>query len=144
MCERSLAVIQNTPPMSYEIWVTILLAIVTALLAMLGLGIGILALWGYRGMREAISETVSKAVPDRVEALMAEYREALDKMKKETELTAQLQAQLVPQSESKILVNASKPEVQEEVGTIPSYPGDDAGQREVGGHGSDEPTGKGE
>lgn len=122
--------------------VTVVLAALGLFLAGLGLGIGALALWGYKGMKEAIAETVQREVPAVASAVVAEYREVLDKLKKEMELTNKLQAQLKPPLESISIEMSSKSGVQGiqktsvESDGIRKYPGE-----EVSNAGNESSTG---
>jgi Zn-dependent protease with chaperone function len=65
--------------MSYETWVSILLAalavllaLVTLIVALAGIGIAIVGIWGFRGLRKLAQQRVDEAV----EQMMAKYPDA--------------------------------------------------------------------
>jgi hypothetical protein len=124
--------------MSYEGFVTILLTAIAVMLAILALGIGILAIWGYVGLRDSVKEAATKHVTMAMDLKLKEYPPASALVELVTRMEAGLgsleiiQKQIVSKPESKEVAKTSNSAVQEEkakVGTdvtpIAKYPGEE-------------------
>jgi hypothetical protein len=113
------------PPMSYETCVTIVLTALCAMLAILALGIGALAIWGYAGIQElknSLREEVKQKAADALATKLQEYPDAATIIQQFTILQSQsdtvaaLRSQLASNG-SDIVAPASKLEEDEGAST---------------------------
>lgn len=110
--------IGSIPAMSYETCVTIVLTALCAMLAILAVGIGALAIWGYSGfqeVRKSMEADVAKKADEALAAKLSEYPDAksiiqvFDQFKEQSALMEQLRNQMTP-TESNSVAEASNRE----------------------------------
>jgi|SRR5579863_985070 hypothetical protein len=74
MCERAYHVIaaaaQTAERVSYEGWITIMLAGITILVTLLGIGLAVMAIFGYSGVKEAARDAADKAAREAAERVI--------------------------------------------------------------------------
>jgi hypothetical protein len=82
MCEGVayglVAAAQEATHIPLETFLTIVLTALAVMLAILAIGIAAMAIWGYRGMKEHVVETVNFRVDTELKAKIAEYPAAVD------------------------------------------------------------------
>ena len=79
MCDMSYLLQESAPTsthMTYESFLTIVLTALCVILAALALGIGALAIWGYNGIREAVTKEATSKAEAALAAKMQEYPDA--------------------------------------------------------------------
>jgi hypothetical protein len=64
---------QPVPLVSYEELISIVLAALAVMLAILGVGIGTLAIWGYVSLRQGLHEMATRHVAAAMEKKLSEY-----------------------------------------------------------------------
>ena len=107
--------------MTYETCVTIVLTALCAMLAILAIGIGALAVWGYSGIQE-VRKSIALDVTTKADAALAaklrEYPDAesiiqvFNRFKEQSDLMEQLRNQMTP-PESNSVAEASNTEQDE-------------------------------
>lgn len=114
--------------MSYETCVTIVLTALCAMLAVLAIGIGALAFWGYSGIkqvRKSIEADVTKKADEALAAKLSEYPDAtsiiqaFDQFKEQSVLMEQLRNQMTPTESNSVAgtSNSEQNKVVEQVGS---------------------------
>ena len=78
--------------MTYETCVTIILTALCAMLAALALGIGALAIWGYKGIQEVVTKKATSSAEKALAAKMKEYPDAAQLLNVTQRLTEHLDA----------------------------------------------------
>jgi hypothetical protein len=145
MCERALHLVESAQGMSFESAITIILTALAVMLAVVTLGIGALAIWGYLGIRDSVRDMAGKRVDEALKETLRKYPDAaeiirtMELVKAQADLLDQLRNQAVTAPEPKSVAIASKPVVQGEVGETPlesieqqatpiaKYPGEEDG-----------------
>ena len=133
--------------MAFEVFITLLLALVTIILtalglmlAILGIGLAALALWGFTGLRDELSKTATKNMAEAMDAKLKEYPASTEilalfnKMEGYAEFYEQTQSQLVTPPEPNTIDLASKVGIKVEAEVVPLvsdspieiYPGEEA------------------
>src|SRR5665213_754958 len=104
--------------MTYEVCIAIVLTALCAILAALAIGIGVLAVWGYSGIKEvrnSIEKDVSQKADAALVAKLSEYPEAesiislFNRFKEQSEFMEQLRNQMTG-TESNNVAQASNTE----------------------------------
>jgi len=124
MCEHAYELTQAASGMSFETAITIVLAALGAILTALAIIIGIAAIWGWGGIKDA----AAKAATDAINAKMQEYPDPstmLELVKRMEEIVGRwdaIQTTVVTDSSAKAVANASNIGVQQEGSVPPPYP----------------------
>jgi hypothetical protein len=121
MCERAYhAAIVAVQGMSFESAITIILTALGVMLAVVTLGIGGLAIWGYFGIRDSVKDMATKKVDDAMAEALKKYPAAADmfkilqRLRDQADLMDQLRNQVVTSPDPKSVAITSKPVVQGE------------------------------
>jgi hypothetical protein len=130
--------------MSFESAITIILTALGVMLAIVTLGIGGLAIWGYFGIRDSVKEMATKRVDEAMALAMKKYPDAadmlrvLERLRGQADFLDQVRNQAVTAPDPKLVAPASKPDIQEVVAETPlesvrlqvtpiaKYPGEEA------------------
>jgi hypothetical protein len=111
--------------MSFESAITIILTALAVILAAVTLGIGVLAIWGYFGIRDSVKDMATKKVDNAMAEALNKYPAAADmfrilkRLQDQADLRDQLRNQVVTSPDPKSVAIASKPVVQEEPAETP-------------------------
>lgn len=129
--------------MSFETAIAIILAALAVLVAVVTLGIAVMAIWGYFGIRDSVKDMAAKKVDEAVTAALKKYPDAavvlraVQRLNEQADLMDQLRNQVVTAPDPKSVANASKPIVQvertetplesvtQQVTPIAKYPGEE-------------------
>jgi len=129
--------------MSFESAITIILTALAVMLAVVTLGVGGLAIWGYFGIRDYVKEMATKKVDEALPVALNKYPNAADmirvlqRLTDQADLMDQLRNQVVTTPDPKLVANASKTVVQlegaetplesvaQQVTPIDKYPGEE-------------------
>jgi hypothetical protein len=125
MCERlyqgAAAAVSIDPIAS----LTLVLAALAALLAVMTIIIGIAAVWGYFGIRDSVKDMAIKKVDDAMKEALEKYPNAADMLKTmqrlrdQADFLDQVRNQVVTAPEPKIVETASKQGVQRDIAETP-------------------------
>jgi hypothetical protein len=121
MCERAVHVVEAATAIDPVTSLTLVLAALACLLTVLAIIIGLFAIWGYFGIRDSVKEMAEKKVDAAMLEVMKKYPDAADIIKalQRLETTAaffdDMRNQAVTAPEPKIVAQASKSDVQQEV-----------------------------
>jgi hypothetical protein len=115
--------------MSFESAITIILTALAVMLAALAIGIGVVAVWGYIGLRDSVKAAAEEHVAKTMREKLKDYPEAAEFIRLKTEIQQQLAlaSQLTSPATEKV-APASNNEVQEQpqiAEVAPKYPGEE-------------------
>jgi hypothetical protein len=89
----------STPPISYESFLTIVLTALCAILAALAILVGVLAFWGYSGIKDALTKEVRESADKALKEKLKEYPAAAEMVALRTrmEQIEGLRSQITPE-----------------------------------------------
>jgi hypothetical protein len=132
MCEHLYQAAQsaqaNVPAMPFETAITIVLAALAALLTALAIIIGIVAIWGWAGIKEEAAKAAREAIDRKTKDYPAPERmlELVFRMEEILGSWDNIQDKLVSGNAAKGVAPASNAEVQQQAPVAPPYPGEGA------------------
>ena len=126
MCERLYqATVAAAQGMSFETAITIILTALAVMLAVVTIGIGGLAVWGYFGIRDSVKDMAEKKVDEAMKEALKKYPDAADMLRTMQRLAAQadfldqVRNRVVTSPDPKALETASNLDVQGEHAETP-------------------------
>jgi hypothetical protein len=126
MCEFVYEAAQTAPAMSFESAITIILAALAVLLTALAIIIGLGAIWGWVGIKEAASKAATDAMNKRMEKY-PDPESMADMMSRMEDILGtwdNIKDKLVTGAGTKEVATASNGGVQQEPPVAPPYPGE--------------------
>jgi hypothetical protein len=114
---------ETIPPISYSEFITILLTALTVLLTALAIIIGLAAIWGWAGIKEAATKAGTEAVNSKMKELQPERMlELASRMEEILGSWENIQNKVVTDNDTKDIAPASNAGVQPKTTVAPQYP----------------------